>query len=48
MAIARTLAKAAVESPTSRLRKAELRLAESTRSTYRESLAHQGSGEGIE
>ena len=48
MAIARTLAEGAVQSPTGRLGQAELRLAESTRYTYRESLAPQGSGDGIE
>ena len=48
MAIARTIAKAAVQLLTGRLRQAELRLAGSTRSTYRDSLAPQGSGEGIE
>ena len=48
MAIARIMAKAAVQSPTGRLRQKELRLAGSTRPTNRDSLAPQGSAEGIE
>ena len=46
MATAWSMAKGAAHAPTGRLRQVELRLAESTRFTYRESLASQGSGEG--